>query len=270
MADAKALRREIGRELEKMQFAAGIPSNEIRILKICGSTRTYGRLIKGERTNLTYPVIAALCDLFKAPPAKKFELQALWDVLDSTSFADSADAWIKAGFSPYLGFERIAVRQDMHELVYVPGLFQTERYMRRLHGRNGRLSRTEANDLVKLRLQRQQDFEDRGEPAVEIRALLHEGVLRAGCDEEQIGRLLALDERPNIAISFLPLEDGPHPNLSASFTLFSFLSDKDPDVVYLPAPGESRFAESARTVRACQDAFESGFQQAKSIRELNR
>lgn len=268
MADAKALRREIGRELDKMRDLARIPANEIRIIKICGSARTFARMVKGERTNLTYPVIKELCDLFGASPEKKFELQRLWDVLDNTSFADSAEAWTKAGFSPYLGFERIAVRLDMHEVVYVPGLFQTERYMRSLHGRNERLSRAESDSLIELRLQRQQDFEERGEDEVQVRALLQEGVLRSGCDREQIERLLELDERSNITIAYLPFEVGPHPDLSAAFTLLSFLDEKDPDVVYLPAPGESRFAEAAKPVQACKDAFVSGLRQAKAIKEL--
>ncbi|GAA1674309.1 helix-turn-helix transcriptional regulator [Glycomyces endophyticus] len=267
MADAKALRREIGREFDKMRDAARVPANEIRIIKICGSTRTFARLVKGERTNLTYPVIGALCDLFGASPQKKFEIQRLWDVLDNTSFSESAEAWLKDGFSPYLGFERIAVRLDLHEMSFVPGLFQTESYVRRLHDHNNRLEPTEAENLIELRLRRQQDMDDRGE-TVTIRALIQEGALRSGCDLEQLEHLCELDERPNITIAYLPFSAGPHPELIAPFNLLSFLNDKDPDLVYFEATGESRFVEALETVQACRRAFESGLGQARTIKEF--
>jgi hypothetical protein len=250
-----------------MQYAAEIPTNDIRIIKICGSTRTYARLVKGERTNLTYPVVGALCDLFGASPHKKFELQRLWDVLDDTSFAESAEALVKAGFSPYLGFERIAVRLDLHELCLVPGLFQIELYARRLHERNSSLRPTEAEKLVELRLRRQQEMEERGE-AVVIRALLHEGVLRNGCDHGQLEHLRKLDERPNVSIFYLPFSAGPHPQLTAPFSVLSFLDEKDPDLVYFEAPGESRFVETAEPVQTCKAAFESGIGQSRTIKEF--
>lgn len=269
MADAKALRREIGRELDKMRYAAGILTNDIRLVKICGSARTYARLVKGERTNLTYPVIGALCDLFEATTQKKFELQRLWDVLDDTSFAESAEALVKSGFSPYLGFEQIAVKLDLHELVLVPGLFQTERYIRRVHEQNPDRGRSDAEKLVELRLRRQHELEARGD-AVQIRALLHEAVLHNGCDEEQLARLCELNERPNISIAYLPFETGPHPRLTAPFSVLSFLDERDPDLVYFEAPGESRFVEAAEPVLACRQWFEVGLGQARTIKEFRR
>ncbi|MFG3338977.1 DUF5753 domain-containing protein [Glycomyces sp. NPDC048151] len=270
MADARALRREIGRELDKMRAAVGIPANEIRIIKICGSARTYSRLVKGERTNLTYPVIGSLCDLFEALPQKKFEMQRLWDVLDDTSFADSVEAWVKAGFSPYLGFERIAVKLDLHEMIFVPGLFQTERYMRQLHERNSLVPHAEAKKMVELRLRRQSEIEDRGED-VQIRVLLQEGVLQSRwCDREQLERLREADDRPNVSIAYVPFDEGPHPLLSASFNLLSFLDKNDPDLAYFEAPGESRFLEAAEPVRACRLVFESGWEQARTIKEFRQ
>lgn len=252
-----------------MRASAGIPANEIRIIKICGSTRTYSRLVKGERTNLTYPVIGSLCDLFMAAPQKKFELQRLWDVLDDTSFAESAEAMVKAGFSPYLGFERIAVQLDLHEMTLVPGLFQTERYMRGLHDRNSQLPPEEAEKMVELRLRRQQEIEDRGEE-VQIRVLLQEGVLRGGCDLEQLEYLCEADDRPNVTIAYLPFAAGPHPSLIAPFNLLSFLDDKDPDLAYFEAPGESRFVEAIEPVQACRRAFEAGLGQARAIKEFRQ
>ncbi|SDK68419.1 hypothetical protein SAMN05216298_1158 [Glycomyces sambucus] len=250
-----------------MRNTAGIPANDIRILKICGSTRTYARLVKGERTNLTYPVIAALCDLFNSSPQKKFELQRLWDVLDDTSFSESAEALVKAGFSPYMGFERIAVSMDLYELGLVPGLFQTERFIRRQHEGDPFLDATESEKLVQLRLHRQEEVERRGN-AIRIRALLSEGALRNGCDAEQIDYLCELDERPNLTIRYLPFGSGPGRLFTASFSILSFQDDRDPDLVYFEAPGESRFVEAADPVQACRMAIEAGHEQARAIKEF--
>ncbi|WP_030160144.1 DUF5753 domain-containing protein [Glycomyces sp. NRRL B-16210] len=261
------LRQQIGREIESMWKASGLPLTDVRIVQIVGSTRTFKRLMAGTRVRLTFPVIGALCDLFEATDQKKFELQRLWDLVDRDTWMQSMEAMLRSGFSPYLGFEQIATAIDLHETTFVTGLFQTERYVRQMHKRDPFVRAEQLDELTGVRLERQRRMKER-EAEVLIRALLHEGVLRSGCDAEQLELLCEVDSRPNIQVAYVPFAIGPVPSLSASFSVLSLSKDRTPDLVYFEAPGESRFVEEAVSVQRCKRAFEEGLRQARTVREF--
>lgn len=262
-----SLRREVGRQLDKMRDSAGIPGNDVRIAQICGSSRTFARLVKGERTNLTFPVIGSLCDLFSAATAKRYELERLWLVIDQSSWGQSINAYLKSGFNPYAEFEKIAIGIDNFESTYVPGLLQTERYMRRLHEANPLFSRDQKEELIEFRLARQRYFRSRDE-SLRLRALVPEPVLRNGCDPEQLEWLVKEDARPSVEVWYLPAGNGPHPLLGSAFSVLSFSDRIDPDLLYISAAGQVQHFEEEETVRRAKQYFEIGIQDARRIEEF--
>jgi hypothetical protein len=154
MATGTALRRQVGRETEKLRVAARIPVSDSRIARIVGSTRTYQRFANGSKTGLTFPIIGALARLFGASIEKQAELERLWDLVDETAWLQSIDAMTKSGFHAYIELERLACRIDSNETTFVHGLLQLESYMRMLFGRIESFSRGRIEELVEQRLQR--------------------------------------------------------------------------------------------------------------------
>lgn len=261
------LRQQIGREIESMWQASGLTVTDVRIRQIVGSTRTFKRLMNGTRVRLTFPVIGALCDLFEATDQKKYELQRLWDLVDRNTWMQSMEAMLKSGFSPYLGFERIATGLDLHETTFVTGLFQTEQYVRKLCEHDPLIEDGEVEQLLELRLERQRSVKERRDEVL-IRVLLQEGVLHNGCNAEQLELLCEVDSDPNVGVFYLPFGRGHLAPLTASFSVVSLVQDRTPELVYFEAPGESRFVEAADTVAKCHKAFQVGVDHARTVKEF--
>jgi hypothetical protein len=269
MATGTVLRRQVGRETEALRVASRIAVTDSRIARIAGSTRTYQRFASGSRTNLTFPVIGALARLFGASTAKQAELERLWDLVDETSWLQSIDAMTRSGFHAYIELERLACRIESNETLFVPGLLQTEEYMRMLFKRNGKNSPKRINELVKQRRQRQRDFKQRG-GRVQLDVLMGEAALRAGCPKAQIEYLVEADSQPNITVSFLPFSVGPQPGMELPFHVLSFTEDDDPDLVYFDAPDGARYIEAEKALADFRDAGALGRQHARSIKEFGQ
>ncbi|MCC3762239.1 DUF5753 domain-containing protein [Glycomyces sp. TRM65418] len=267
MATGTVLRRQVGRETEALRATSRIPVTDSRIARIAGSTRTYQRFASGKRTNLTFPVIGALARLFGASIEKQAELERLWDLVDETSWLQSIDALTRSGFHAYIELERLACRIESNETLFVPGLLQSESYMRRLFERSGRYSPRRIDELVEQRCQRQTDFKRRGE-TVHLDVLMGEAVLRSACPRDQLESLLEADAQPNITVNYLPFSVGPQPGLELPYHVLSFTEDDDPDLAYFDAPDGARYIESAEAVAEFRNARALGSRQAKSIKEL--
>ncbi|MFG3341160.1 helix-turn-helix domain-containing protein [Glycomyces sp. NPDC048151] len=269
MSTSSMLRRQVGRELETMRLAAGVPLSDKGAAEIVGSTRTLKRLESGERVRLTYPVIGGLCDFYGAPSQRRFELQRIWQLVDERTWSQPSHAVVASGFDAYVEFERIATRFDLYETVFIPGQFQTEHYMVRSFQNNPLIERSQIAKLVERRLGRQEVLEARN-PAPELRVLMSEAALRYGCEEEQIQRLLEEDAKPNVTIRYVPFDGGPPHELSAPFHVLSFSDSADPNVVYLESPYERRFYENREVVAHYLRIIDAGDQRARSMREFEQ
>ncbi|MFF5081873.1 helix-turn-helix domain-containing protein [Actinoplanes sp. NPDC000266] len=122
------------------------------------------------------------------------------------------------------------------EPVLVPGLLQTEAYVRALFsvprlGRRGSVDR-----FVSLRLARQRRLTD--DPPLVVQAVIDESVIHrriggAGVMADQLRHLVALSQRENVDLRVLPYDAGEHPLLSISAVILEFHDAPDLDVVYL-------------------------------------
>ena len=148
------------------------------------------------------------------------------------SYGDALPDWFKVA----VGLEESASLIRAYEPQVVPGLLQTEAYVRAITAASFPSEQEEESERrVALRLARQ-DLLKRPAPP-EYWVVLEETVLRrpiGGPDvmRGQIEHLIDAAARPNITIQVLPFSAGWHPAMYGMFWIFRFPDDEMSDVVY--------------------------------------
>jgi transcriptional regulator with XRE-family HTH domain len=140
-------------------------------------------------------------------------------------------------FKTYVDLESTAVMIRSYEAQFVPGLLQTEEYMRAVI-RDAHLdeSSEEVERRIALRMARQVLLTQ--EHAPRLWAVVDEGALRrpvGGPDvlRAQLERLIEAAELPNVRLQVLPFAAGAHPAMVGAFSILRFPEPELPDVVYL-------------------------------------
>jgi hypothetical protein len=147
-------------------------------------------------------------------------------------YGDLLPQWFRA----YVDLEQAATLIRAYESQFVPGLLQTDDYMRAVMG--GALDEA-AEDIerrVELRLARQALLTRPGPPR--LWAVVEEGVLRRPVGgprvmRAQLERLIELAQLPSVVLQILPFGAGAHPAMVGAFSILRFADDDLPDVVYL-------------------------------------
>jgi transcriptional regulator with XRE-family HTH domain len=148
-------------------------------------------------------------------------------------YADVLPQWYRA----YLDLESAARLIRTYEGQLIPGLLQTEDYMRALLG-GAQLedSPEEVERRVALRLGRQALLDRKDAPrlwAVVDEAALRRPVGGSKVMRAQLERLVEAAEQPNVTLQVLPLGVGAHPALVGAFSVLRFADQELPDVVYV-------------------------------------
>jgi transcriptional regulator with XRE-family HTH domain len=157
-------------------------------------------------------------------------------------------------FVTYLAYESSASVILTCEPTVVPGLLQTEEYMRSLSGAltNGDYPSEVLDRQVKARLKRQELLDQKNPPKMFF--VLDEAAIRRRVGSEagnpavmrhQLEKLKTLGERPHITIQILPFSVGAHHGMRGSFVILKF-----PD----PQDGPLLFQESSRGTFVSRDS----------------
>ncbi|MFE9330315.1 helix-turn-helix transcriptional regulator [Streptomyces sp. NPDC006925] len=149
----------------------------------------------------------------------------LWPVVIEHAYPD----W----FRPFVDLEKDAVSIWNFQNQVVPGLLQTEEYVRAVFD-GGRLPH--AQELIAARLTRQHILEEESPP--EIWAVLDESILRrpiggAEVMRRQLEHLLACAADPRVVLQVLPFTAGAHAGLNGAFAGLTMKKEVGPDVVYM-------------------------------------
>jgi Domain of unknown function (DUF5753)/Helix-turn-helix domain len=150
-----------------------------------------------------------------------------------SGYGDVLPQWFRA----YVDLESAATLIRTYEGQLVPGLLQTEDYMRAVVG-GAHLDDPpgEAEQRVQLRLGRQALLERTDAPR--LWAVVDEAALRrpVGGREvmgAQLERLMEAARLPNVTLQVLPLDAGAHPAMVGAFSVLRFGEQDLPDVVYV-------------------------------------
>jgi transcriptional regulator with XRE-family HTH domain len=140
-------------------------------------------------------------------------------------------------FRTYVDLESAATLIRTYEGQFVPGLLQTDDYMRAvIHGAVLEESGEEVGRRVRLRMARQTLLTREQPPrlwAVVDEAALRRPVGGPGVMRGQLERLLEATKLPNVTLQVLPFDTGAHPAMVGSFSVLRFPDQELPDVVYL-------------------------------------
>jgi hypothetical protein len=148
-------------------------------------------------------------------------------------YGDVMPAW----FSNYVGLEVAAKLIRTYEVLFVPGLLQTEPYARAVvQLGKSYLPTEEIDQRVDLRVTRQQIL-TRANP-VKLWVVIDESVLHrpiggreAMC--EQIEHLMKMARLPNITLQVMPFSSVGYPSAGGAFSVLRFPEGDLPDVVYI-------------------------------------
>ncbi|WP_229073096.1 helix-turn-helix transcriptional regulator [Actinoplanes sp. DH11] len=160
----------------------------------------------------------------------------------------------------FVGLEAAASSMRAWEPIIVPGLLQTEAYMRALI-KTGRSNDTQQqiDRRVALRLTRQSRLG--GDRPLELSAVIDESVVRrviGGEDvmADQLRHLIDTAGLPNVTLQILPFSAGEHPFLGGSAALLEFRETTHLDVVYLEGIAGDYYEEQPDEVARYRQEFE--------------
>jgi hypothetical protein len=138
------------------------------------------------------------------------------------------------------------------EVGVVPGLLQTEEYVRAITSAAWPDQPAEVERRVELRMARQACLTE--EPPLKFWGIVDEGVLhrRTGGDDvmrAQLKHLIKLSEQPNITLQVLPYSEGWHPGTTGSFSILEFREDVHSPVAYVVSQAGDAYLEREDDMR---------------------
>jgi DNA-binding XRE family transcriptional regulator len=148
-------------------------------------------------------------------------------------YGDVLPSW----FRTYVDLEQAATLIRTYEGQFVPGLLQTDDYMRAVvRGAHLEEGGEEVGRRVRLRMARQMLLTREGPPrlwAVVDEAALRRPVGGREVMRGQLERLIEATKLPNVTLQILPFDSGAHPAMVGSFAVLRFPDQELPDIVYL-------------------------------------
>jgi transcriptional regulator with XRE-family HTH domain len=149
------------------------------------------------------------------------------------AYSDVLPQWFRA----YVDLEAVAAQLRTYEGQLVPGLLQTEAYMRAvMQGTQLDDSPEELERRVQVRLARQRLLTRDDGPrlwAVVDEAALRRQVGGRAVMRAQLERLIEVTDLPSVTLQVLPYGAGAHPAMVGAFSILRFPNQELPEVVYL-------------------------------------
>ncbi|MEU8134469.1 helix-turn-helix domain-containing protein [Streptodolium elevatio] len=173
---------------------------------------------------------------------------------------DYSDA-LDPGYTDLIALEATASDVRNYQTLLVPGLLQTESYLRAvIDAHPNGYAEEQVRQRLDVRAARQQALTRESSP-LRLWTVVHEAALRhaiggARTMREQLAHLREFARVPNVTLQVLPFEVGAHPGLNGPFALIGFPELRDLDVVYLETLTSSLYVEAPEQVRQYADVFE--------------
>jgi transcriptional regulator with XRE-family HTH domain len=162
-------------------------------------------------------------------------------------------------FRTYVDLESAASLIRTYEGQLVPGLLQTDEYIRAVVHDASLEPSEDVGRRVRLRMARQTVLT--GEHPPRLWAVVDEAALRrpVGGREVmrgQLERLIAATKLPNVTLQILPFAGGAHPAMVSAFSILRFADRELPDVVYLEHLTNAVYLDKREEVERYLDVME--------------
>ena len=171
-------------------------------------------------------------------------------------YGDVLPSW----FRTYVDLEQAATLIRSYEGQFVPGLLQTDDYMRAVvRGAHLEESGEEVGRRVRLRMARQILLTREDPPrlwAVVDEAALRRPVGGREVMRGQLERLIEATKLPNVTLQILPFAIGAHAAMGSAFSILRFADREIPDIVYLEHLTNAVYLDRRTEVEKYLDAME--------------
>jgi hypothetical protein len=246
-----ALRIMLGGQLRRMREQAGISRADagwqIRASESKVSRMELGRVGFKERD------VSDLLELYGMQDGdERYRLMELARAANNpgwwSRYGDVMPSW----FTNYVGLEVAATLIRTYEVMFVPGLMQTEEYARAVvQMGKAYLPAAEVEQRVALRVTRQQVL-NRANPA-RLWVVIDESVLRRPIGSEdimraQIEHLMKWAQQPNITLQVMPFSSVGYPGAGGAFSILRFPEGDLPDIVYIEHAASALYLDKVEEV----------------------
>lgn len=246
-------RRKFGKRLRTLREKAGL-TTEQAAARLDKNRTSLVRIESGE---------------YRADVHLVKSMMDLYDKWDETLLEDARDALKPSWYSTfglkdmgYVDVEQEAVRVNEYTCQVVPGLLQTEAYIRAvIEGSRRRRTREQLEGEVSVRLIRQERLTSDEDP-IELVTIIDEAALRreiGGPDlmREQWGHLVEMADLPTVTLQVLPFRIGTHSAMDGAFIVLDFPDPKDQPMLYQAYVTGALQVEKAEEVREAKLAFDA-------------
>ena len=193
-------------------------------------------------------------------PAEVAELLALAREANAPGWWQHYGDVLPQWFRTYVDLESAATLIRTYEGQFVPGLLQTDEYMRAVvQGAYLEDSGEEVGRRVRLRMARQLLLTREDPPrlwAVVDEAALRRPVGGREVMRGQLERLLEATKLPNVTLQILPFDAGAHSAMVGAFSILRFLDQELPDVVYVEHLTSALYLDKRNEVERYLDVME--------------
>jgi Domain of unknown function (DUF5753)/Helix-turn-helix domain len=226
----------VGTQLRRLRIDAGL-SREQAGEAIRASEWKIHRLENGQVGFKERDIIDLLRLYGVTDPTEVAEFVALAREANSPGWWQHYGDVLPPWFRTYVDLESVATLIRTYEGQFIPGLLQTDAYMRAVvQGAHLDESAEEAGRRVRLRMARQTLLTREQPPrlwAVVDEAAMRRPVGGREVMRGQLERLIEAAKLPNVTLQVLAFDAGAHPAMVGSFSVLRFPEEELPDVVYL-------------------------------------
>ncbi|MFC0108671.1 helix-turn-helix domain-containing protein [Kibdelosporangium aridum] len=225
-------RRRLASELRRLREAAKLTIEEVGEKLECSASKI-SRIETGH-VGVTPRDARDLLELYEVAPDR---LEALVQLSREARKKGWWHAYNEVFTGAFVGLESDASSLRAFQALLVPGLLQTEDYIRAvMRSIRPDWPEAEVERRVGARMERQRLLTDPEPP--NYWAIIDEAVLRRtvggpGVMREQLLRLCEIGTLPNVTIQVIPFEAGAHSSMEGPFLILGFPEQMDPDVVYV-------------------------------------
>ncbi|WTW99858.1 helix-turn-helix domain-containing protein [Streptomycetaceae bacterium NBC_01309] len=268
-------RLQLGTDLRRLRQRADMKATAVA-KRLLWSPSKITRLEKGENATVELTDVMALCELYGADA----ETRALL-VGYATVTKTRRDWWQTPEFSPVirpglkalLGQEAAATAMHTYESEFVPGLLQTEDYVRAIHETAlAGLTHEDVERTVSIRMTRQSVLHRAPSP-LKLVAIINEAVLRRkvggpAVTRQQLAHIAEVSALPNVRVQVVPFDLGVHPGMNGPFAIIHFSKDDDlRPIVYVENLADAWVTRQLHDVDKYEEAFNNLEAVAPSPRE---
>ncbi|MFD4640727.1 helix-turn-helix domain-containing protein [Lentzea sp. NPDC058436] len=244
MSDPTFRQVRLGEALKRLRERAGLSQREAAY-RLRYNYQKLSRIENGQLPD--FHGLRAMLDLYGVLMSEESPYIEMWERAVEKGW------WHPYGIEDhgYISLEHDAVRVSAFSLGYIPGLLQTESYMRAVfRGWQVQRSRKWIENQVAVRRRRRERLDD----GLQYHAVIAEAAF-AQADREQLLHINDMGARPNVSVQVLPNAAGLNDGYNGSFLLLDFSYPGDMTVLYVEHPGGAAHVENVAQVKASKLVF---------------